>query len=570
MSFLKRLAQLTPEQQRVLKEKAEADGARYGLYPLSPEQRNMWFIYQYQQQDLSYVSRYQITFEGHYQTEIIAETFRYLLRQYPILRTVYPVIAGKPFQMVQDADNVPHRIVYLTGDPEADAQQIQAEATTVFDLAAEIPLRYTMFVRSETSAMLLLSIHHIAHDGWSLRILRDAFFAVYRTLAAGEVPALKPEPHSYLDYARYTNSDAADYAAERAYWNAHLDPEICEIPFQEQAHPAENGNVLKPLSAPLYQQLKTYASEHKLTLSEICFTAFGELLCKACGCGKVNIGMPVLNREKKFLNTVGYFSNTTVFQYDAQPETDAGERLQQVHLQMADVLNASRIPLEELVRETAVKRTTKKRLFNVIYSFQGKHYYGGQQQEQLPDAQAEFQIFYSERKASTDFAMTFHVMEQETGIRFGIGYQGLYVSKETAEALLEQYLRILCALLQNERLPADAIRQAVHLYLADPERAQPAATAGNTGTMQKIYNIWKTVLGEIPYEPEKPFFSLGGTSFQSFQVLEQLNAAFGISLSIADFFQYSSIAELAGIVDTRTGTASAGSDTPEEMESLMF
>ncbi|ADU21403.1 condensation domain-containing protein [Ruminococcus albus] len=570
MSFLKRVAQLTPEQQRVLKEKAETDGARYGLYPLSPEQRNMWFIYQYQKQDISYVSRYQISFEGHYSIDIIERSFRCLLKKHKILRTVYPVIAGKPFQMVQDADSVPHRVVHLSGRADEDAKQIESEATTVFDLAAEIPLRYTLFIRSDTSAMLLLSIHHIAHDGWSLSILRDELFSVYRTLAAGEIPELEPEPFSYLDYVCYTNSEAADYAEERAYWNTHFDPEICEIPFQESGYPAENGNVIKQLSFPMYQKLKTYASENKLTLSEICFTALGELLCKGSGCGKINIGMPVLNREKKYLNTVGYFSNTTVFQYDQQPETDADELLRRVHLQMADVLNASRIPLEELVKDVAVKRTTKKRLFNVIYSFQGKNYYGGQRKEQLPDAQAEFCIFYSERKASTDFAMTFHVIEEENGIRFGIGYQGIYISGDTAEKMLEQYVSILSALLKNERLCAEDVRQNVHLRLAVPELNKHTETSENTATMQKIYRIWVKVLGEIPYEPEKPFFSLGGTSFQSFQVLEELNADFGIQLSIADFFQYSSIAELANLVDTRIGTTSDGSDASDEMESLMF
>ncbi len=570
MSFLEKVKKLTPEQQIVLKDKAEKDGTRYGLYPLSPEQRNMWFIYQYNRNDLSYVSRYQINFDGEYSSEIIDKTFKYLIRRHSALRTVYPVIAGKPFQMVTDTNSVPHKEIRLTGDQNEDEKKIMEEAVSLFDLETEIPVRYVLFVKNSKSAMILISFHHIAFDGWSAGIFRKEFFSVYRKLSEGENPEFREEENSYIDYAVKMNSGSVDYSAELKYWNEHFDKSIHEIPFKEHDEKAANGNVLRDLSDTLCRDIREYSSQSKFTVSEICLAVLGKLLCIICGTEKVNIGIPVLNRETRYLDTMGYFSNTTVFQYSENKDADSNDLFGSVHRQMTEVLDASKVPLEIIVKEFAKESESRRKLFNVIYSFQGKNYYGGSKKEFISDTRADFSMFYRESKSSTDFAVTFHVIETEDGIRTGIGFQSKYLTKETAADILEQYEEIMDSLIHRRKTTPEMIRTRIETDLSD-DASHRKNVSGNAETIEKIYEIWKSVLGDIPYEVSRPFFSLGGTSFQSFQVLEQLNTVFETDISIADFFQYSSIGELAGLVDEITSNDDAVSGTDEDdMECLMF
>ena len=553
-------------------EKADSGNS---LYELSPGQRNMWFLYQYKKQDFSYISRYTLTVKGEQRLDLIEEAFYRLVKRHPVLRTIYPVIGGVPQQMVCEPSELkPSGIYQVAGMGQEEREDFIYQKTLInFDLENEIPMKFCIFKNGPEETILMIIFHHIAHDGWSMGIFMREFYMIYESLRKQKEPELMKLPYDYIDYCKYLIDKADSQESKMEFWNRHFAGEVSELPFAiiEENKREENGNLIRRVSSETVKKLHQLASEWKVTSNEIYFAAYGILMYEVTGKASFNVGTPVLNRnQKEFYDIIGYFSNTAVYHFQIEEQTPVKEYITGIHGTMLDMLGKYQIPLEDLVKHLVKGKLQKDKLFNVMYSYQGQTQQNACLRGVTKIDGTSFQTaqFNHKYKASTDFAMTFHVIEGEEGVDVGIGFQGMYFTWEQVGKLLDGYLGILEHITEAQTIQ-DVLEETYQgiVTLSKPEQKEAIEATEKSSITDTIYQIWKQILGEIPYELDKPYFSLGGTSFNSFQALKEMNKVYDTDISITDFFRYSTIAELAALVEEQSGIVT---EETEEMNNMMF
>ncbi len=358
--------------------------ARDGDLPLSFAQQRLWFLDQFESGSPLYVIPIVAELTGPLDVARLREALQALVARHEALRTIFPQEDGKPRQVVHNDLALALPVTDVSSfDPEAQGAEVRRlileEAQRPFDLAAGPLVRALLIRRAATSHLLLLTMHHIISDGWSVGVLLRDLAAIYATLAGAARPTLPPLPVQYVDFAAWQRTRIQDARrdADLAYWQATLAgaPTLLELPA-DRPRPAERtywGNrITRALPMAQVQSLRALAQTLGITHFALLLTAFAALLYRYTGQTSLLIGTPVANRSRQEIeDLVGFFVNTLVLRADVAPD-DSFERLaRRLQMRVADAQAHQALPFEQLVDELQPERDLSATpLFQVMFDMQ--------------------------------------------------------------------------------------------------------------------------------------------------------------------------------------------------------
>jgi amino acid adenylation domain-containing protein len=334
-----------------------------GELPLSFAQERLWFLEQLTPGLAVYNVPLAVSLRGRLDTAALAAALAALVRRHEILRTRFVAAGGRPVQVIARAAEtaaVPLPLVDLGGLREAEAVRLaNAEATRAFDLSQGPPLRATLLRLRRDEHLLLLTLHHIASDGWSLGVLTGDLGRLY----AGE--ALPELPVQYADYAVWQRQWLRGNALEiqLAYWRRQLAglPAL-QLPA-DRPRPAvrshRGGWARVELPAALAACLRQLGRSAAVTPFMVLLAGYQTLLARTSGQLDLAVATAVANRRHRELEgLIGFFVNTLVLRGDLGGEPTFREVLARVREVSLSAYGHQDVPFEKLVEELRPARDT--------------------------------------------------------------------------------------------------------------------------------------------------------------------------------------------------------------------
>ncbi|MEU8896756.1 amino acid adenylation domain-containing protein [Nocardia sp. NPDC048505] len=361
-------------------------GPRPDPIPLSLAQQRMWFLNQFDPAAAAYNLPVAVRLSGDLDVDALRAAAADIVVRHETLRTVYPQSADGPTQVILAPADAALELGPVVVPEDELYERITELAAAGFDVAAEVPVRMRLFQIAERPAeyVLLLVVHHIAADGWSLGPLTRDVMTAYAARSQGAEPNWPPLPVQYADYTLWQRAllgDAADpestAADQLGFWQRTLAelPEESTLPL-DRPRPAtqsyQGGSVSFRVDAHTHHGLRELARAANATVFMVVHAALAVLLARVNGRNDVAIGTPVAGRGAAELDDViGMFVNTVVLRSELDPaESFAGLLARQREADLAAFAHAD-IPFEQLVDVLApVRSTGRTPLFQVALSFQ--------------------------------------------------------------------------------------------------------------------------------------------------------------------------------------------------------
>ncbi|WP_282550171.1 non-ribosomal peptide synthetase, partial [Streptomyces rochei] len=360
--------------------------------PLSFAQRRLWFIHQYEGPSPLYNIPAALRLSGRVDEAALSDALADVVARHESLRTVFAEDAHGPHQVILAPEQVPSRLETLDSAPERLADDLARTARHCFDLTRDVPLRATLLRVAPEERVLLLVLHHIAGDGWSLAPLARDLGTAYAARSAGRAPDWAPLPVQYADYTLWqrellgtgddeTGSEAGgegggEGARQLAHWRAALAglPERLELPT-DRPRPVRRDNSGARLDvavpAGLHRSLAALAGETRTSVFMVLQAALAGLLTRLGAGTDVPIGSTIAGRTDAAVeNLVGFFVNTLVLRTDTGGDPTFRELLGRVRERDLAAYAHQDVPFERLVEAVNPDRATSHHpLFQVMLTF---------------------------------------------------------------------------------------------------------------------------------------------------------------------------------------------------------
>ncbi|MFK3775625.1 amino acid adenylation domain-containing protein [Pseudomonas sp. NPDC089406] len=392
LALARRFAELDPAARRALGEKLKAQGMSLESLPIPPRaegqpvvaasyaQRRLWTLWQLDRSSAAYNQAGVLRLDGVLDVAALQAAVNALVARHEILRTHFAETDGQLTQVVSPAAGLAldHLDLSASADPQAALQAaLQAAAGQAFDLYQGPLLQLTLVRLGEQRHGLLLAMHHIISDGWSMQILLDELAQGYAAHLQGQAPQWPALAVQYADYALWQRNwlEAGEGERQLAYWRATLGerPPILELPA-DRARPAEmsqrGASLGFEVPAALAAQLKALAAASGTSLFMVLLTAFKAVLHRYTGQQELLVGVPVANRQRaEVQGLIGFFVNTQVLRSTPHARLAFRTLLGEVRQAAAAAQDCQDLPFEELVDALGVERSLSRNpLFQVMFN----------------------------------------------------------------------------------------------------------------------------------------------------------------------------------------------------------
>ncbi len=348
-----------------------APAARDRDLPLSFAQERLWFLDALEPGNAALHIAAPIRVRGALDVERLERALAALVARHEALRTRFPAVGGRPRQQVEAESRFALRLVDLTHLPSVPARQAEAarrgayEKALPFDLARGPLLRATLLRLDSDEHLLLLVVHHIVADGWSLGILLRELAAQYAALSEGREAELPPLPVQYADYAVWQREwlEGEELARQVGYWHERLagSPPLLELPLDRPRPPVQTfrGAVHKQrLSADLAAGIHALGRSEGATLFMTLLAGLSTLLGRLAGQEDVCVGAPVAGRGRAEVEgLIGCFLNTLVLRTRLAGAPSFHDLLGQVRETTLGAFAHQELPFEKLLEELQPERT---------------------------------------------------------------------------------------------------------------------------------------------------------------------------------------------------------------------
>jgi amino acid adenylation domain-containing protein len=353
-------------------------------FPASFAQERLWFLDQLDAGTAAYNLPRAFRIIGPLKADVLTQSFETVTRRHAALRTVFDSVEGEARQIVLSNVDVKIPVIDLTGIPkserESEALRIAGEeGKKPFDLNAGPLLRPILVHLDEELHLLVLVIHHIVTDGWSIALLFREVTKCYAALVKNETPELPDLPLQYTEYAQwqreYMSGDVLRNEIE--HWKRKLAgaQTLLDLPTDHPrpiGHSWHGATEAISLDAAFLAKLKALAQTERCTLFMIAMASFQALLWRYTNQESILIGTPIAGRsEIEVENMIGLFVNTLVFRADFPHNLSFRQLMQQVRSFALEAYTHQDVPFEKLVEELIPQRSVDTHpLFQVMFTFQ--------------------------------------------------------------------------------------------------------------------------------------------------------------------------------------------------------
>ncbi len=299
------------------------------MHPLSFAQRRLWFLDRLDGPNSAYNLPAAFRLSGELNTVALREALGDVVSRHEALRTVFPEVAGEPYQQILDVGSFDVGLDVQNVTEAELEERVGRAVQETFDLGTDIPLRASLFVVHPDECVLVLVMHHIACDGWSMGPLATDLLTAYEARCAGLAPSWAELQTQYVDYTLWQQDvlgdvDDPESACSRqlAYWTRALDgvPDVLELPTvrPRPAVASHQGDAVTFRCGPeLHGRLTDLARETQSTLFMVVQAALSGLLTRLGAGTDIPIGSAIAGRTDEALDDlVGFFVNTLVLRTD--------------------------------------------------------------------------------------------------------------------------------------------------------------------------------------------------------------------------------------------------------------
>ncbi|HEX2094523.1 MAG TPA: non-ribosomal peptide synthase/polyketide synthase, partial [Longimicrobiaceae bacterium] len=432
--------------------------------PLSFAQQRLWFIDRLEPGSSAYNLPLALRLRGPLDARVLARTVAEIVRRHESLRTVFAEAGGEPVQVVLPAGPGALPVVDLAGlageAREAEARRwVEEEARRPFDLERGPLLRARLLRLGGDEHVLLLALHHIVSDGWSMGVLTRELSALYGAFRRGDPSPLPPLPVQYADYAVWQRSWLAGDALERqlAWWRERLAgaPPLLELPTDRPRSAAREpraGRVAFAVPAETAGALRALVRREAATPFMALLAAWQALLGRYAGQEEVVVGSPIAGRTHvETEGLIGFFVNTLALRTELGGGLSFRALLGRVSEMTLGAYARQDLPFEQVVEELAPERSlTHAPLFQVMFSLQS----GGGEELRLEGVRVEALELEAE---IAKFDLSLALMEAEEGLRASLLYRRALWDAATIERMLGHFRVLLDAAVADPARPVDEL-----------------------------------------------------------------------------------------------------------------
>lgn len=561
--------------------------------PLSSAQKRMWFIQQVAGIQPVYNEAWMIRMQGELNPEALNQSLEALVDRHESFRTTFRVRDGEPMQTIHVDMPWSLCVQKIECAPEAreEAFRLAAErqATIPIDLEAGPPFRCVLLDAGAGQRALLLVMHHLIMDGWSMGVLMEDLAALYRHFTLNEPVRLPPLPIQYADFSAWQREHLNVGPGEDfEYWKAKLADlaQVCTIPEDFPRPAAITYSGCRETYAPdgdLAARLQEVCRRHHCTLYSLLLCAYQVLLARLTGSEEVVVGSPIAGRtHEQTERVVGFFVNTVVHRTRIRPEATFSELLAKTHQDCIEAQRHQNLPYDQLVERLNPPRNPQYNpCFQTMLAYQDARYWT----LNLPKLDCRT-IEICTHTAKFDFIL---FAEQNTQ---GLLLQGEYntnlYTPSTIQNVLREYAQLLETLAEQ---PDQSISAFIHRSEisfkkqkriqpqinepAGPAITSPPSAALPQGEVEKVLSkIWEELLlVDRPVRRDDNFFHLGGHSLKAVTLFYRIQQHFKITLPLGLIFETPTLQSLAAKIES-TGIESITRDVvlirPGQCEKAIF
>ena len=465
----------------------KATGARDRDWPLSFAQERLWFFDQIEPGNPLYSFPAAIRLTGVLDVKVLEQSLSGIIGRHEILRTNFRKINGTAVQAIQPPFYVDLPVVDLRANPERhrEAGRRASEAARYcFNLSDGPLLRASLLRTGDEDHLLILTMHHIIFDGWSIGVLVGELATLYDSIAAGVEAKLPELPLQYRDFARWQRDWLRGERLEQglSYWRRQLRgaPHLLELPADHPRPPVQTfrgAHQAVTLPQTLSKALAEVGRSEGATLFMTLLAAFKVLLFRYTGNTDIVVGSPIANRTwTETEQLIGFFLNTLPLRTDLSGQPSYRDLLRRVRQVTLSAYAHQEAPFEKLVEELQpVRSTAHNPLFQVMFVLQNTP---------APVAACgtlAFQLVEHENWVSK-FDLSLSLSETEDGLRGWIEYSTDLFEAATISRLIAHFEVLLGSIVLApdtpiDRLPILTSAEKTRL-LADPPDLQESAENG--------------------------------------------------------------------------------------------
>jgi amino acid adenylation domain-containing protein len=423
--------------------------------PASFQQRRLWFLHELEPSSAAYNIATALRLDGALDVAALQAAFDRLVARHEILRTLFQDRDGEPWQRVLPPSPV-HLVIEDCVTQPCGAQapspvqaRIAEESAAPFDLTKGPLLRATLLRLGDEQHVLLLTMHHIIADGWSLGILIGELMEVYRATLEERAPRLPELPIQYADYAAWQKEfvDGALIDTQLAYWETQLrDLPVLELPtdFRRPKVQTFRGDVL-PFAVPadVADALKRTGETPFLTL----VTAFFVLLSRYTRQRDVVIGTSIAHRDDHDVQSlIGFFVNMLVLRVDLSGEPTFRELLSRVRQGVLDGFDHADLPYETLVeRLQPVRDQSRNPLYQVAFTMLNAP---------MPDVAMDgLRVTSLGNQSAARFDLEVFMHESAEGLAGAVSFNTDLFTHGSVEALARHFVTLLAGIAADPDAP---------------------------------------------------------------------------------------------------------------------
>ncbi len=492
---------LSPEQRdrllRRLTEERSTDLIAQGQtenVPLSFAQEREWFRDRLFP-DVAHNISGALRLEGMLSIDALQATFDAVIARHQSLRSTIRDEQGRPVQSIAPAAPLPIRTVETTQWRDLYAEEVARG----FDLSAGPLLRATLIRLADREHILLITMHHIVSDGWSIGVLMREIAELYTAFVQRRDPVLPDLRIQYGDFASWQRERNLDDGI--AYWRAQL-ADLPALELQPDLPPSERnhdaGSIVSEVDAALKRNLEQFGRRNDTTLFVTLLTAFMVLLMRRTGREDIIIGSPVSGRSRVETEPlIGLFLNTLALRAKLSPQLTFREAMIIVRQTVLDALAHADVPVERLVQELDIRRSSDVHpLYETIFNFTP----GAPKHVDLPDLRVTLE---DAPALIEEFSTQLFITDFDGSLSLDLRYRAKRYSEGLMSSFLDQYLRVL------RQVVADPERRVASLDLTTAASPNPA--------MQLDMPVYQTVVEcieeWIDRAPHSPAVSQGDVTW---------------------------------------------------------